>query len=52
MTFFIYDSLVVIEANSSYNIGELESSNLNVAVFLESIILVILLVVMLSSRIE
>ncbi|CAI8606356.1 unnamed protein product [Vicia faba] len=52
MTFAIYDGSGVIEASSSHSAGELESSNPNVAVFLGSIVLVVLLAVMLASRIE
>lgn len=52
MTFAIYDGSGVIEASSSHSAGEQESSNPNVAVFLGSIVLVVLLAGMLASRIE
>ncbi|KAF1856935.1 hypothetical protein Lal_00002233 [Lupinus albus] len=51
MTFAIYDGSGVIEASSSHSAGEQESSNPNVAVFLGSIVLVVLLAGMLASRI-
>ena len=52
MTFAIYNGSGVIEASSSHSAGEQESSNPNVAVFLGSIVLVVLLAGMLASRIE
>lgn len=38
MTFSIYDGLGVIEARSSHNASEKESINMNVIVFLGSIV--------------